>query len=235
VTDEIDGFFRLARRDDAQGSLLQEGATPPDGKRRDFMSRYGGRLVLRLALLFLALWTPVMHAEEFFPHPMVQANAHRIQQNGEAVFEVNASSFVRATPQHAWRVLTDYDRLAEFVPDLVSSKVVSRTQHEAIVEQRSQAGFLFVSQSIRMVVRITEQPFSKIDVAQVSGDMRHYAAHWELAPFAKDGVDGTRITFSGTMEPDFFVPPLLGTPIVQGNVRKMVEAVASEIERRSAH
>ncbi len=41
VTDEIDGFFRLARREDAQGRLLQGGATPPDGKRRDFMSRYG--------------------------------------------------------------------------------------------------------------------------------------------------------------------------------------------------
>jgi hypothetical protein len=41
VTNEIDGFFRLARREEAQGSLLQRRATQPDGKRRDFMSRYG--------------------------------------------------------------------------------------------------------------------------------------------------------------------------------------------------
>jgi hypothetical protein len=41
VTNEIDGFFRLARREEAQGSLLQRRTTQPDGKRRDFMSCYG--------------------------------------------------------------------------------------------------------------------------------------------------------------------------------------------------
>ncbi|MGH8808890.1 MAG: SRPBCC family protein [Noviherbaspirillum sp.] len=176
-----------------------------------------------------------MHAPVGAQADAVNARASRVSRDGVAYFEIHASGFVRATPKQAWRVLTDYERLAEFVPDLVSSRLLSRTKREAIVEQQSRAGFLFVTQDIHMVVRIGEQPYSTIDVTLVEGDMKHYRAHWELQPFAQNGVDGTLITFSGALEPEFFIPPLLGRPIVQANVRKMVQAVVAEIERRSAH
>ncbi|MEN3296541.1 MAG: hypothetical protein V7642_5794, partial [Burkholderiales bacterium] len=62
---------------------------------------------------------------------------------------------------------------------------------------------------------------------------RGYSAHWELAPSAQSGTDGTHITFQGMMEPAFYVPPLIGKSIVQVNVRRMVEAVLNEIEKHS--
>ena len=176
-----------------------------------------------------------MHAQENLRHSSVQAHASRISRNGQTFFDVSAAGFVRVTPAQAWRVLTDYERLPEFVPDLVASKVMSRTAQEIIVEQLSEAGFLFVSQHIRMVIRIREQPYSAIDVSLVSGDMKHYAAHWALEAATLDGIDGTHIAFTGQMEPDFFVPPLLGRSIVQANVKNMVQAVVAEIERRGAH
>jgi ribosome-associated toxin RatA of RatAB toxin-antitoxin module len=191
--------------------------------------------MFRLVLFLFLLWGPAMHAQENPLHQTVHADAARISRDGQSFYEVSAAGFVRVTPQQAWRVLTDYERLPDFVPDLVASKVLSRNANETILEQSSEAGFLFVSQRIRMTMRIREQPFSTIDVFLVSGDMKHYAAHWELAATTHDGVDGTRVTFNGMMEPDFFVPPLFGRSIVQANVRKMVQAVITEIERRGAH
>ncbi len=178
-----------------------------------------------------------MHAQqqERFRHSMVQADAHRAQKNGEPVFEVHASSVVRASLRQAWGVLTDYERLPEFVPDLVSSQLISRTRCEAIIEQRSKAGFLFLSRPVHLKLRIVEQPFSSIDVSLLAGDMKHYSARWELEPVSQHGLEGTRISFASTLEPDFFMPPLIGATIVQVNVRKMVEAVATQIERRGAH
>jgi ribosome-associated toxin RatA of RatAB toxin-antitoxin module len=149
------------------------------------------------------------------------------------MFEVKATGLVRAAQQQAWNVLTDYDRLQDFVPDLRSSTLIARNGQEAIVEQHSEAGFLFMSQTVHLVVRVTEQPYSTIDVALISGDMRSYTAHWELAPVVHNGTEGTRINFSGVMEPVFFVPPFIGKSIVQVNVKKMVEAVLSEIDKRS--
>lgn len=157
-----------------------------------------------------------------------------MNENGFSFFEVNAKSFVQATPRQAWKVLTDYERLTEFVPGLVRSKVLSRNQREVTLEQESNAGFLFLSQTIRLVVRLREQPFSTIEVALVSGDMKRYQARWTLTAFAQNGRDGTLIGYSGAIEPVFFLPPVVGRQLVQANVRKMVQAVSAEIEKRSA-
>jgi len=165
----------------------------------------------------------------------IDASAMRARRGGMAFFEVRAAGIARATPQQAWQVLTDYERLDEFVPDLVSSKVLARGRNEATIEQHSRTGFLFLSLAVRMVVHIAERPPHALDAERLSGDMRHYEAHWTLEPIRHDGGQGTRITFHGELEPDFPLPPLLGDAIVQANVKQMVEAVIAEIERRSAH
>jgi ribosome-associated toxin RatA of RatAB toxin-antitoxin module len=157
--------------------------------------------------------------------PMVK----HVTKNDQSFFEIAVRRFVRASPQQAWRVLTDYERLPKFVPNLQSSKVISREGNEILLEQNSEAGFLFISQNIHLVVRVTEQPHSTIDVTLVSGDLKHYAARWEISPAAADGVDGACIAYSGEMEPNFFVPPLVGEAVVERDVKMMVEAVAAEI------
>lgn len=176
-----------------------------------------------------------MHAQESPDSRSIRASARRASRDGAFFFEVRAAGFTRATPQQAWRVLTDYERLTDFVPDLVSSKLLSRTPNAAVIEQQSRTGFLFLSLSVRMVVRIEERPLSALDVERVSGDMQHYAARWTLEPVTFAGTRGTRIVFQGELEPDFPLPPLLGDAIVQDNVKRMVEAVIGEVERRSAH
>jgi len=186
-------------------------------------------------LLLLLLWVPAMHAHESFRRDPVQANANRVVRNGEPLFEVTAIGFVHAPPEQAWKVLTDYARLPEFVPDLVSVRVLSRNGNAVRIEQMSSAGFLFLSQTIRLVLQIEESPPSTIDVALVEGDMRRYDTHWDLEPVGHDGATGTRVTFSGVMEPKFFVPPLFGRAIMEANLKRTVEAVVAEIERRGVH
>lgn len=176
-----------------------------------------------------------MQAHQIPLHPPVLANANRVHRHGETFFEVTAVGFVRATPQQAWRVLTDYEHLPDFVPDVLSVRVLSHDGDDVVVEQKSSAGLLFVTQVIRMRLHIEEQPYSTIDVSLIEGDMKTYRTHWDLDPADQDGVRGTRVVFSGAMEPDFFVPPIVGRGIVQVNVRKTVEAVVTEIERRKAH
>lgn len=176
-----------------------------------------------------------MHLRGSTNHRHVHAAASRVRKNGQSFFEVQAAGIARATLQQAWNVLTDYERLDEFVPDLVSSKILSRDTNEAIIEQKSQTAVLFLVHTVRMVVRIEEQPYSMLNVERLSGDMRHYRARWELEPVAQPGDDGTRIALLGAMEPDFPLPPIVGDALIQANVKSMVEAVIREIERRNVH
>jgi ribosome-associated toxin RatA of RatAB toxin-antitoxin module len=176
-----------------------------------------------------------MHAQDHFPPPAIHASTDLVSRDGEWFFEVRTNAVVRATPEQAWSVLTDYESLPGFVPDLLSSHVLARDDDVVTLEQSSRTGFLFFSHTVHMVLRITEHPPSAIDVALVSGNMRRYNAHWELESLSNDGADGTRIAFSGAIEPAFFIPPPIIMPIVETNVRKMVQSVVREIERRSLH
>lgn len=170
------------------------------------------------------------------PHQrQVHAAASRVRKHGQSFFEVQAAGIARAAPQQAWNVLTDYERLDEFVPDLVASRILSRDTNEAIIEQESRTAILLLVHTVRMVVRIEEQPCSVLNVERMSGDMRHYRARWEIEPASEAGNAGTHIALIGAMEPDFPLPPVVGDAIIQVNVKNMVEAVIREIERRHMH
>jgi ribosome-associated toxin RatA of RatAB toxin-antitoxin module len=161
----------------------------------------------------------------------IEASVKRYRRKGRILFEIQASGLVRATQQQTWAVLTDYTRLSEFVPGLQSSKLLSRSGDEVIIEQQGSIDFLFRQQAIHLVVRVTEHPFSRLDVALVKGDMKHYASRWKLEPAVAEG--GTRIDYHGSMELNFFVPLVLGRILVQADVQKMLAAVVAEVERRS--
>ena len=170
-----------------------------------------------------------------FSNSGIRAHAQRGNRGGNGFFEVEASGFARASLPQAWAVMSDYERLADVVPDLVSSRVLSRTGPVAVVEQVSRIGIMLMSYVVRMQIRIEEQPMAALDVSLISGDMRHYAVRWDLEPARQGGVDGTILRFSGELEPEFFIPPMVGQSVVQSNVRQLMEAVVSAIERRSTH
>jgi ribosome-associated toxin RatA of RatAB toxin-antitoxin module len=189
-------------------------------------------IYVKVVFLLSLLVIPAMHPRDSISHAPIRANAQRVVRDGELLFEVNAGGLVRATPEQVWQVLTDYARLPDFIPDLLTVKILSRHGNAVRIEQRSIAGVLFLSHTVRMVLQIEETPCTAIEVALVEGDMLHYHTHWDIAPA---GQGGTRITFSGVMEPKFPVPPLFGRAIVEASLKRTVEAVVAEIERRNMH
>lgn len=186
-----------------------------------------------LPLLLLILSQPPVFAQahEDAEKGGIEVSVRRMQQDEQAFFEMHASGFVRSPQKKAWQVLTDYERLHEFVPNLLSSKLLERNGAEAMIEQKGRVGFFIMTRTIHLVVRVTEHPFSALDIALVAGDMQHYVTRWELAPSMHNGANGTRISYSGMVEPDFFVPSLLGAAILRADLKRMLEAVIAEIDK----
>jgi ribosome-associated toxin RatA of RatAB toxin-antitoxin module len=187
--------------------------------------------MLRLLCLLFALSLPLAHvsAQEEDAPGKLQTSVMRDHQDGH-VFHIQAEGITLAPPQRAWQVLTDYERLPAFVPNLRVSKILSHDGHETILEQESTAGFLFIRQSVHLVVRVVESPPSVIDVTLVSGDMKRYIGRWEVEPVGTNGSEGTRIRYTGYLEPAFFVPPVVGPAVVRKDVKNMVRAVMAEID-----
>lgn len=184
-----------------------------------------------LVFLLLGVSAPLATAQTSRPElPKLEVSVNRVDQNNQHMYEVDATGTVQASLPRVWRILTNYERMTEFVPDMESCKVLSRNGNEVIIEQFGVARFLFMNRTIHLIVRATEQPMSSIDIALISGDMKHYESRWELIPVPETG--GTRIVYHGKLLPNFYVPGLIGSKMIRSDIERMMGAVLARLDRR---
>lgn len=184
-------------------------------------------MIARIVLcLMLACALPAMAQR-----PALDVSVQRVETGAGAghVYAVNARGDVAAAPAEVWRILTDYERMPEFVPDLHRVRVISRGADQAVIEQTGVARFLFFQRAIQLVVQVREQPIAQIDVSLVDGDMKVYDCRWQLIPVPETG--GTRVIYSGTLAPKFYVPGMLGSNMIRSNIEKMMAAVLERLDR----
>lgn len=161
--------------------------------------------------------------------PKLEVSVKRVDADDMKVFDVSASGTVAAPPAAVWKILTDYERMPDFVPDMHTSRVLSRSANRVIVEQYGVARFLFIRRDIHLIVQVAEQPMSVIEISLVAGDMKLYNCRWELVPLPETG--GTRILYSGKISPKFYVPGMLGSNLIRSDIERMMSAVLERLDR----
>ncbi len=177
------------------------------------------RRLLQLSLaVFLAFSIPA-HAE-----PEI-----RIEARGGG-FAVQIDAHLDADAAIAWQVLTDYNRLAEFVPDMRVSRVISAAGSPLQVEQHGRAGFLIFSFAVDVVLEIEETPPVKLAFRAIRGNMRNMHGEWRI----EKSAGGIRLVYEAELEPSFWVPPLIGRAVLRHDIAGQVAGVVREIARRQA-
>lgn len=150
-------------------------------------------------------------------------------RHGDAVV-VWAEARLSVDPRVAWEVLSDYDHLSRFIPDLSDSRVVSRSNGKVLVEQKGEFAFLFFHRAIELRLEITETPRSRIVARAISGSFSEMAGRYDLEA---DG-DGVRVLYAGRFVPRFALPPLLGMIALRHTAATQFEAMVREMQRRDA-
>jgi len=179
------------------------------------------RTALKLAGAFLALQIAVAAAADDLYVD--------VDRNGRT-FAVRAEATVAAPVSMVWEVLTDYDNLARFIPGLSVSSVSRRSGNRVQVEQKGEARFLFFSYPIEVVLEVLESPSSSISSRAVGGNLRRMSGRYDL----KSTGGGSLLRYSGELEPDFGLPPVVGTLAVRAMVEAQFGAMVAEIERRAS-
>lgn len=175
----------------------------------------------RCALLVLAAAAAARAAED------VSVEATR---RGSAV-EVNCRATLQAPPALIWETLTDYDRLAQFIPGMHASRVVEQRGATAVVEQSGEARFLFVSFPIEVTVATTARPPHAIDVQVLKGNLKRLDGGYRIEPLPGGR---TELRWSGLIEPAASLPPLIGVLLMRANIEDQFLGMVKEIERRDA-
>jgi ribosome-associated toxin RatA of RatAB toxin-antitoxin module len=151
------------------------------------------------------------------------------ERDGDAI-AIHASAQLDANAATAWRVLTDYNRYPEFIPDLRSSRVVARRGATVTVEQSGDAVFWLFRMPIEITFEILETPPYQLHSRAVAGTLRELTSSYALTPDAA----GTRLDYVGRVTPGFRLLGPFERTAVERNIARQFQALADEIELQFA-
>lgn len=149
------------------------------------------------------------------------------QQQGTRLL-VSGELTVPVHPSTAWAVLTDYERVPEFVPGMRVSRIIEKTDSTRVLEQQGE----MTANNMRMyylgTLRVTEEPSSKLSIQFLSGTFRNMLGQWTLEGKSAPVKLSYQLDYdTGTPYPS---PVMVG--MLQQQVIHWVTSLAAEMERR---
>jgi carbon monoxide dehydrogenase subunit G len=151
----------------------------------------------------------------------------KVQMVGDEI-RAQVSLFVRASRQHVWDVLTDYDRAPQFQPDLLVSKIVRRSGDTLRLFQRTRVRWGPFSVPIETLSDIRLSAPERTEARLVSGSMEKYESITELTPEA----GGTRLIFRSQGVAGSALAQLAGESLVKRETEEHFRQLRAEILRR---
>jgi ribosome-associated toxin RatA of RatAB toxin-antitoxin module len=112
-----------------------------------------------------------------------------ILQQGEPVVTVSGSQFIgqiiaTASLDQVWTVLTDYENFSDFLPTVVSSRVLESEGDRHIVEQIDSRKVLLAEVQSRVCTENIETTHQRIEFHLVEGDLDQMDGYWQMSPIA---------------------------------------------------
>ena len=143
--------------------------------------------------------------------------------------KVKAKQVLQADANTVWETLTDYNRLATFIPDMVSSRVISAPGTPKRVEQIADAGMFAFIMPDHVVLLMEESPNRVIRFRSVAGKVLAMTGEWQII----GETAPVTLLYHSHVIPLAPLPPLVSDYFVEDEVRKRFEAVGREAERRT--
>jgi carbon monoxide dehydrogenase subunit G len=172
--------------------------------------------------MVLAVVALVLAVAETGPAPTVTVREER------GVYSVSARFHVAAPPAAALAVLTDYENIPRFLPDITSSIVRERSTRGAVVEQEAASRMMGFSKKVHLVLVIDEAA-DAIRFHDRSGrSFETYEGSWSLS--AREG--GTEILYELTAKPAFDVPEFILKRLLKRDSTRTIERLAKEMASR---
>jgi carbon monoxide dehydrogenase subunit G len=162
------------------------------------------------------------------PGLAMAAEAKVKANTGLSGVRIEASQTLQADADTVWETLTDYNKLATFIPDMVSSRVISPPGAPKRVEQVADAGLFAFIMPDHVVLLMEESPNRVIRFRSVSGKVLAMTGEWQIVG---DKAPVT-LLYRSRVIPIAPLPPLVSDYFVEDEVKKRFEAVGREAERR---
>ena len=151
-----------------------------------------------------------------------------VTRDGSAV-QVRSTIEAPAGVELCYAVLVDFDRLAEFIPGMQSSRIVSAPGEPLLLRQVGTATAGLSTLAFDVTLAVAVEPLRWITFERVAGNLEQMTGSWRV----RGDVAHCVIDYQAVLEPAFWVPPLVGPLLIRRKVEQQVDGLAAEIVRRA--
>jgi len=146
-----------------------------------------------------------------------------------SVLQVRSILVADAPATTCYAVLADLDRLADFVPRMKSSRVISPPGQPTRLHQVGDASTGFFHVIVDVTLDVKADPPRRLEFHRVAGNLREMQGSWTVTGDARR----CEIRYFADIEPEFWVPPLIGAHLAQEQIEEQLRGLLAEIDRRA--
>jgi ribosome-associated toxin RatA of RatAB toxin-antitoxin module len=145
------------------------------------------------------------------------------------VYVVSATFRVLQPASTVVAVLTDYEHIPRFMPEVRTSRVLERSDGLTIVEQEAVAKVMMFSKRIHLVLEVHEQPGEIRFRDRCGKSFTRYEGVWTIT----ESGGQTAIAYRLTAAPSFDVPEFLLKRLLKRDATEMIRQLQAEMLARS--
>lgn len=131
--------------------------------------------------------------------------------------------------EQVWKILTDYERLADFIPNLTKSRRLPHPSGGIRLEQIGAQCFLNIKFCARVVLDMYETFPSELGFRMVDGDFKSFEGCWRLEPVTCEGIVGTQLSYDLRLTPPRAIPVALIERHIRHDLTRNLLAIRQQV------
>jgi ribosome-associated toxin RatA of RatAB toxin-antitoxin module len=158
----------------------------------------------------------------------------KIEQLGERERRVYAKVSIPYPVEQVWKIITDYEHFAEFMPSLIQSQRLDHSHNSIRLEQVRAKRFMGVKFTSRSILDVQETLHHAVHYQLIAGDFKRLSGYWQLVPLPHSETRLAEAQAGVELLYDFVVLPkrILPTQLVEHFLYHDVPADLLSIRQR---
>lgn len=130
----------------------------------------------------------------------------QIEKIADRQRQITAKIQIPQPVEQIWKVLTDYEALADFIPNLAKSRLLDHPDGGIRLEQVGSQRLLNFNFCARVVLDLQESFLQEINFCMVEGDFKGFSGSWCLEPYINGEIIGTNLCYTIQVWPKLTMP-----------------------------
>ena len=158
-----------------------------------------------------------------------ELNRAEVTENN-GVFQIVVSATLDAPAGYIRQVLTDYRNIYRLNSSIVETEIIDRCHRDGtrIRTKILVCASVFCREVERVeAVRALDSGNLQARIVPEQSEFRSGLANWKITPTGY----GSELEYNATVEPDFFIPPVVGVPVIRSSLKAEFIATVARIEK----